>query len=205
MQTTLYREEDIEAVSSKIKEIMKIADKKSKDTLEPTYKEYLTVFKHVSDYIKKNNRIVYGGIALNEMLKDKSPKDVIYDEYSINDIEIYSPDPIDDIIKLCDMLHEKKYKYIDGREAEHPGTFTIFVNFEKYIDITYVPKIIYNNMPFINVNGYRLIHPVYIITDTLRVYTDPLTSYFRLDKSFLRGNLVLKVANFKPLKGNKRI
>ena len=68
MQTTLYREEDIEAVSSKIKEIMKIADKKSKDTLEPTYKEYLTVFKHVSDYIKKNNRIVYGGIALNEML-----------------------------------------------------------------------------------------------------------------------------------------
>ena len=205
MQTTLYREEDIEAVSSKIKEIMKIADKKSKDTLEPTYKEYLTVFKHVSDYIKKNNRIVYGGIALNEMLKDKSPKDVIYDEYSINDIEIYSPDPIDDIIKLCDMLHEKKYKYIDGREAEHPGTFTIFVNFEKYIDITYVPKIIYNNMPFINVNGYRLIHPVYIITDTLRVYTDPLTSYFRLDKSFLRGNLVLKVANFKPLKGNIQI
>ena len=103
------------------------------------------------------------------------------------------------------MLHEKKYKYIDGREAEHPGTFTIFVNFEKYIDITYVPKIIYNNMPFINVNGYRLIHPVYIITDTLRVYTDPLTSYFRLDKSFLRGNLVLKVANFKPLKGNIQI
>ena len=91
MQTTLYREEDIEAVSSKIKEIMKIADKKSKDTLEPTYKEYLTVFKHVSDYIKKNNRIVYGGIALNEMLKDKSPKDVIYMMNILSTILKYIP------------------------------------------------------------------------------------------------------------------
>jgi len=202
MQTTLYREEDIEAVSGKISEIMKMADKKSKDTLEPKYQEYVAVFKHISDYIKSNNRIVYGGIALNEMLKDKSPKDVIYGDYSVNDIEIYSPDPVDDIMKLCDMLYEKKYKFIDGREAEHPGTFTIFVNFEKYVDITYVPKIIYNNMPTIKVNGYRLIHPVYIITDTLRMYTDPLTSYFRLDKAFFRGNLLMKVANFKPQKGS---
>jgi len=201
MQTTLYREEDVEAVSDKIKEIMKMANIKAKDTLDVTYKEYLIVFKHLIDYIKKNNRIVYGGIALNEMLKDKSPKDVIYEEYTINDIEIYSPDPIGDIIKLCDMFHEKKYEYIEGKEADHPGTFTIFVNFEKYCDITYVPKLIYNNMPTINVNGFRLIHPIFILTDTLRVYTDPLTSYFRLDKSFTRGNLLLKVANYKPQKG----
>jgi len=201
MEISLYREEDINAVSYKIKEIMKMADRKAKDTLEPTFQEYLTVFKQVSDYIKQNNRIVYGGIALHEMLKDKSPKDVFYDDYSKNDIEIYSPDPIEDIMKLCNMFHEKKYKYVEGKEADHPGTFTVFVNFEKYVDITYVPKIIYNNMPTIKVNGYRLIHPVYIIIDTLRVYTDPLTSYFRLDKSFDRGNLLLKVANFKPEKG----
>jgi hypothetical protein len=201
MQTTLYREEDIEAVSDKIKEIMKMANKKAKDTLDLTYKEYLIVFKHLTDYIKKNNRIVYGGIALNEMLKDKSPKDVIYEEYSINDIEIYSPDPVTDIFKICDMLHEKKFLYVQASEAQHPGTFTIFANFEKYCDITYVPKLIYNNMPTINVNGFRLIHPIFILTDTLRVYTDPLTSYFRLDKSFTRGNLLLKVANYKPQKG----
>ena len=197
----LYRDEDINAVSDKIKEIMKMANKKAKDTLDLTYKEYLIVFKHLTDYIKKNNRIVYGGIALNEMLKNKSPKDVIYEEYSINDIEIYSPDPVGDIFKICDMLHEKKFLYVQASEAQHPGTFTIFANFEKYCDITYVPKLIYNNMPTINVNGFRLIHPIFILTDTLRVYTDPLTSYFRLDKSFTRGNLLLKVANYKPQKG----
>jgi hypothetical protein len=205
MQTSLYREEDVTAVSEKINEIMKMADKKAKDTLDVTYKEYLVVFKHISDYIQKNNRIVYGGIALNEMLKDKSPKDIIYEDYSINDIEIYSPDPVGDVFKICDMLQEKKFQYVEGKEAQHPGTFTIFANFEKYCDITYVPKIIYNNMPTVKVNGFRLIHPIFILTDTLRVYTDPLTSYFRLDKTFKRGNLLLKVTNFSPQKGNLSI
>jgi hypothetical protein len=201
MQTSLYREEDIEAVSGKINEIMKMADRKASQTLDVTYKEYLIVFKHISDFIKSNKRIVYGGIALNEMLKDKSPKDVIYEEYSKNDIEIYSPDPVGDIYKICNMLHEKKFQYVQASEAQHSGTFTIFANFEKYCDITYVPKLIYNNMPTINVNGFRIINPIFIIVDTLRVYTDPLTSYFRLDKSFKRGNLLLNVANYKPQKG----
>ena len=198
---TLYRDEDINAVSEKIDEIMKIADRKAVQTLDVTYKEYLIVFKHISDFIKSNKRIVYGGIALNEMLKDKSPKDVIYEEYSKNDIEIYSPDPVSDIFQICDMLKEKKFQYVQASEAQHSGTFTIFANFEKYCDITYVPKLIYNNMPTINVNGFRLINPIFILTDTLRVYTDPLTSYFRLDKSFKRGNLLLKVADYKPNKG----
>jgi hypothetical protein len=38
-------------------------------------------------------------------------------------------------------------------------------------------------MPTINVNGFRLIHPTFILIDTLRAYTDPLTSYFRLKKT----------------------
>jgi hypothetical protein len=52
METTLYREEDVEAVSGKIGQIMKMADKKSKDTLEATYQEFLTISKHISDYIR---------------------------------------------------------------------------------------------------------------------------------------------------------
>lgn len=198
---TLYRDEDINAVSDKMKEIMKMADRKATEKLDVTYKEYLIVFKHISDFIKANKRIVYGGIALNEMLKDKSPKDVIYEDYTKNDIEIYSPDPVGDIFKICAILKEKNFQYVQASEAQHSGTFTIFANFEKYCDITYVPKLIYNNMPTIHVNGYRIIHPIFILTDTLRVYTDPLTSYFRLDKSFTRGNLLLKVANYKPQKG----
>ncbi len=202
MEIPLYRQEDLTAVSEKIDEIMEFSEKKAQKVLVPTYNEYLIVFKIISDFIKRHQRIVYGGIALNEMLKEKSPKDVFYKEGSVNDIEIYSPDPVTDLMNICNMLYQKKFEFIEGKEADHPGTFTIFVNFEKYCDITYVPKVIYHNLPTVNVNGYKCIHPIFILTDTLRVYTDPLTSYFRLNKTFDRTNLLLKVANFKPQKGN---
>jgi hypothetical protein len=197
----LYRKEDIDAISSKMEEIIESASRKTYDTLEPTFKEYGIIFTLISNYIKKHKKIVYGGIALNEMLKNKNPNEVIYKDYTKNDIEIYSSDPVSDIKNICDMLNEKKFPYIEGKEADHPGTFTIFVNFDKYCDITYVPKIIYNNMSTIMVNGFRLIHPIYILTDTLRVYCDPLTSYRRLDKTFIRTNKLLSVTEFKPKQG----
>jgi len=201
MANSLFRKADVEAIEGKIKEIIDFAQKKKLVTLEPNYKEYLAVNSIVTDYIKKNQRIVYGGIALNEYIKEKSPKDVIYKDIGKNDIEIYSPDPVLDVKSMCDILYKQKYKYIEGKEADHPGTFTIFVNFDKYCDITYVPKLVYHNLPFIKVNGFRLIHPSIILTDTLRVYTDPLTSYYRLDKTFDRTNKLLKVAKFEPKKG----
>jgi len=197
----LFRPEDIKVISEKICQIMESANKRARDTLEPTYKEYLTVFSLISNYIKKHKRIVYGGIALNEMLKEKKPSEVIYKDYSVNDIEIYSPDPISDVKNMCDMLYEKKYKFIEGKEADHPGTFTIFVNFEKYCDITYVPKMIYNNMNTIMVNGYTVIHPLYIIIDSIRVYADPMTSYRRLEKTFDRTNKLLMVTSFSANQG----
>ena len=197
----LYRSEDINAINDKLDEIVEQADRRARDTLEPTYKEYLIIFTLISNYIKKHKKIVYGGIALNEMLKEKKPSDVIYKDYSINDIEIYSSDPIYDIKNMCNMLYEKKFPFIEGKEADHPGTFTIFVNFEKYCDITYVPKVIYNNMHTIEVNGYTLIHPLFVLTDSIRVYCDPMTSYRRLGKTFERTNKLLSIAQFRAKQG----
>lgn len=201
MVNTLFRSEDIKAVEGKIDEIMEIADKKSLEVLIPTIKEYIAVNNLVVSYIKKNQRIVYGGIAMHELLKEKSPKDVFYKENTKNDIEIYSPDPVGDVFNLCNMLYKNKFEYIEGKEADHPGTFTVFVNFDKYCDITYVPKLVYHNLPFVKANGFKIIHPSIILTDTLRVYTDPLTSYYRLKKTFDRTNLLLKVARFEPKSG----
>jgi len=197
----LYRPEDLKAVSEKLEEIVEQADRRARDTLEPTYTEYLTIFTLISNYIKRHKKIVYGGIALNEMLKKKKPSDVIYKEYSINDIEIYSSDPVQDVKNLCNMLYEKKYPYIEGKEADHPGTFTVFVNFEKYCDITYVPKVIYNNMHTIEVNGYTIIHPLFVLTDSIRVYCDPMTSYRRLEKTFIRTNKLLSITQFVAERG----
>ena len=59
-----------------------------------------------------------------------------------------------------------------------------------------MPKNIYDNCPTIKINGIRFTHPHFMLIDAYRVYSDPMTSYFRLTKTFTRFN---KLINYYPL------
>src|SRR5438046_898601 len=63
-------------------------------------------------------------------------------------------------------------------------------------DISYVPKLIYNKIPFIEINGMYITDTRYMMMDYFKVLADPLASYFRLEKTFERLCLMLK---FYPL------
>ena len=55
-----------------------------------------------------------------------------------------------------------------------------------------MPVNIYNNMPTINIDGIICTHPHFMLVDSYRVLTDPMTSYWRIDKSINRFQTVLK-------------
>lgn len=75
----------------------------------------------------------------------------------------------------------------------HKGTYKIFVNFINYCDISYLSKNIYDRCNFIeDKRGIRYVHPYFIYIDFFRVFCDPMTSYYRLDKSFCRYNRLVK-------------
>jgi len=84
------------------------------------------------------------------------------------------------------------FKYVEGAEAAHPETYKIFINFLNYCDISYMPAHIYNNLPYIEVNGIRCVHPHFMLVDAYRILTDPMTSYWRLDKPLKRFPKILK-------------
>ena len=46
-------------------------------------------------------------------------------------------------MKICNKLHEKGFKYVEGKEAIHKETYKVFANLENVCDISYVPKNIY--------------------------------------------------------------
>ena len=139
--------------------IMKEIEYRKLHELEPTIDEISKVQKIVSNFIKKKKRKVYGGFALNLLLSNKNPDYAIYDENDTPDIEFYSPKPLDDLIELCDLLHEEGYKYVMGQEAHHKETYSIFVNYQLYCDISYMSSNIYNKVRYIQIDGYNLIHP----------------------------------------------
>jgi len=189
----LYRKEDIKAISDNLDNIIEESTVIKNNTLEPTIDEYRQAIQISKDFIASKKRIIYGGKAYDELVKRKKESDKIYKDYCRSDIEFYTPEPIADLVELCNALYEKKFTIVSGRQAEHEGTYKIYVNFENICDITYMPKNIFGNMPAVTIDKILYSHPMWILVDILRQYNDPITSYWRLkDKLFTRATVLLK-------------
>ena len=142
-------------------------------------------------------RKLYGGYALNLLIEDKSKNDAIYkdDDREIHDMDCYTPDPINDLIEICNMLYNNGIKNIQGKEAQHQETYTIRVENKVYCDLSYVPNNIYHKLPFKEIKGIYVSQPIWLTIDYYRMFTDPLTSYWRIDndlKAFKRFVLLQK-------------
>jgi hypothetical protein len=187
----IYSENDKLLFTTKIDNIIKEIETKQLEILEPTKTEILAVYDVILDYCKKNNNKIFGGYALNLLIAEKNPDDSIYNENSTPDIDMYSPSPLEDLYNLCDILHEKGFKRVVGKNGIHEGTYKIFVNLHEYCDIGYVPMQIYNRIPFIIINKLHIVHPIFILIDYYRQNTDLLRSW-RLNKTYNRFLLLQK-------------
>lgn len=193
----LFSENDMDNIISNIDTIYEKSRNRQINVLEPTIDEYKKNMKIILEYIKKERRIIYGGYGWNLLLK-KSSLD-FYKDTDFADIEFYSNKPIYDLKNLVDILHGTN-KYVQGKNAQHEETYKIFVNFINYCDITYMPSNLYNCINTIKINDLRIVDPILIYVDLLRVFTDPITSYFRIEKNVKRSQLLFKTY---PLDFNK--
>lgn len=193
----MYREKDLKEIYNNLSKLEEKAQILFNDKYgEPTIDEMSRVYNIIKDYIRDNNLIIYGGYAQNSLIKEKNPSDVFYKDTDNPDIEFYSYEPVKDLIQLCDILHKEGFENIEGKEGVHPGTYKIFVNFHNYTDFSYMPKNIFDRCPFIKLENMRMTHPYFMLIDAYRVYADPMTSYFRLTKTFTRFNTLMKYYPF---------
>ncbi len=188
----MYNEKQLKDIDLNLKDVINEAMKiYLKNFKEPGLDEFEMVRKDVLEFIKKNKLIVYGGYAQNKLIGIKNKEDQFYNEFSYADVEVYSSNPIGDSMKMGDMLFEKKYKHVQVKEGVHNETYKVFCNFENYADVSYIDEKIFNNMPVIEIEGIRFCHPHFMQVDAYRVYTDLLTSNFRLEKTLTRFNVLM--------------
>lgn len=188
----LYKHSDIQLLESHVDKILEEIENKKNQLFGPTKDEISQVTNIILQFIIEKKRKIYGGYALNLLITDKNPDDAIYTAKDNPDIDFYSPEPIKDLIDICNKLHEKEFQYVMGKEALHKETYSIYVNLQLYCDISYVPKNIYNKMPFKTINKFNIIHPSFMTIDYLRMMADPLISYWRIEKAFKRFYLLNK-------------
>lgn len=182
-----YTEDDYDFIMEVLPELIKKAQRSAAEILEPTIHEKRKVMDDIKNFIRDKKRKVYGGTAMNETIKAINPKDAIYDDVIFSDIEFYSPAPVQDMVELANLLHQKGYKMVVGREAQHEGTYSIFVNMQLYCDISYVPTRVYHGIQTIEIDGLLYVHPHFMIIDLLRMINDPINAAEqRWEKAFKR-------------------
>jgi hypothetical protein len=189
---SLYSQSDIKLLGDNINEINDRIEHKQLEMYEPSKDERVKVTDLILSFIKRNKRKIYGGFAMNKLIINKNKVDAIYKDFQTPDVDFYSFQPIEDLIQLCNELSDAGLRRVMGREGKHKDTYNIFVNFQLYCDISYVPKNIYNRMPYVEIEGINYIHPYFMVIDYLRMITDPLASYWRIEKSLKRMILLQK-------------
>lgn len=191
-----YSNKDLDQINDSLDRIETDAAKAGYHILEPNNEEYNKVRSIIVNFIKEQKRIIYGGSAYHAIIQnyrtDKDSKITIYPDWERYDIEFYSPNPVRDLVMICNRIHDAGIKYVMGRQAQHDETFTVFANFLQYCDMSYMPENIFNKVETIEIDGLRYIHPEMILIDIFRMYNDPLTSYWRLSKVFKRMKLLLE-------------
>ena len=191
----LYDEKNIDIITENLAKISTEARKYAlENKLKPSLKDYKKVIKVISNYIEKNKRVVYGGYAYNELIVNKNEEDRIYskDGLDLADIEFYSYEPITDLVNIGNELKDLGYKNIQVKSAAHLETFTLFVDFYAYCDASYMPSNLFHRMPLWQFGKLKLAHPKFILIDILRMYNDPINSYWRIEKNFKRAVKLLK-------------
>ena len=104
----------------------------------------------VHKFILKKQRILYGGMAIDLALKAKKHKG-IYREDAVPDYDFMSPDFFKDSLELADILYKAGFQNVGAINAIHVSTRRVRIDFIPIADITYVPKVIYNQFQRSNI------------------------------------------------------
>jgi len=124
----------------KIDKIIKEIEEKK---LKNVYNEYNDVINLISKFIIKKKLILYGGFVINLILQKKLR---FYKDYTINDFDCFSKNPLNDSIELAKIIKNKGYSYIKIKKAKHNGTYRVYVYGKQIFDISIIKSNIYDNL-----------------------------------------------------------
>lgn len=96
----------------------------------------------VENFIKKKNLIVYGGLAINNILPKE---DQFYDkDVEIPDYDFFTTNALEDAKELSNLYFKEGFTDVEAKSGQHHGTFKVYVNYMPIADLTNIPKEIYN-------------------------------------------------------------
>jgi hypothetical protein len=149
-------------------------------------KEYLnSVLDITKQYLIKENVVIYGGLAMNMYLDDKSK---IYTDDDIPDFDGYISNAQKIALKFAKQLKQNGYNYVLLKKAIHDNTFKLSWEFNDIADFTDIQtndyKLLVNKSTRID---NLLVAPIELVKANAYIeLCMPLSSMFRWNKVYQR-------------------
>lgn len=113
----------------------------------------------VASYIKEHELLIVGGMSIDFGLRVQGDK--LYNEFTIPDYDIVSPDNLDHAKRVGELLCEMGVKDVAVVPAIHKTTMRVQLLGYTLFDATFVPHSVYSKIPFLNYEGFKFVDPVY--------------------------------------------
>ena len=128
-----------------IKKIENIAQHKDEDEEAKYYEKYYDLFEETYSILRKKKVLLYGGVAINELLP---PKLQFYKTTALPDIDILTTNGKKLAKMIVKYFHKKGFSNIttSHSEALHPGTYKVYVDSLQILDITDIPSHVYKRL-----------------------------------------------------------
>jgi hypothetical protein len=126
---------------TKLEVLKSIVQKKLSEQEQKTRESFMPIFDIVRKFIIEHKLVLYGGMALNELLP---PKQKFYPKDILPDYDVFSPNAKKSGKELANVFKKAGYEYVEVSEGRHYGTFRVEVNFKIVCDITNISKRFYN-------------------------------------------------------------
>ena len=150
----------------------------------------------LEDFLKRKNRICYGGTAINNILPKIAQ---FYDrDLEVPDYDFYSKNALEDTKELADIYYKAGYDDVEAKAGVHHGTFKVFVNLTPIADITYLHPEFFDTIfqESIRVAGIRYAPPNFLRMNMFLELSRPAGDVSRWEKVLKRMTLLNK---FYPL------
>lgn len=130
------------------------------NALPPTLEERRKALDIVHDFISGKGLILYGSTAIDMLLSTKGKRLPVKEgeiaDLQLPDYDVYSPNPFEHSVEICNLLFDAGFKYVKRISAVHAGTFRIGVEFEWVLDMTFVPKHLFDRIGVVKVGGLKV-------------------------------------------------
>lgn len=194
-------------VLERLGDLEKAAEQQRNVRMSPTLETMLPAAEIVLKHVIKHKRKIYGGMAVNLAILEKSPKDAIYSRTQWPDIDFLTPEPTQDIESICKELLAAGYTKINAHAAVHGATVKVHLqnSILEAADITYCWSRNYNKIPtMVTKEGVHYVSPSFQCIDMYKIFVDPVFSWNKIENNIKRATLIEKLYLLRPFPSLKQ-